>query len=142
MTEEELKIFTDKLVTDKIKEEAVFGIYQYGGGSDESYIKANKAGLQLLATELIYASLKCDAVIKDKEKNTIPLDYHAEWVEEESDTLLQYIEPIDGTRKKPIASTKKSDWKDEAFKYGCIIGFLIIGACIVTGFVTIVKTLL
>ena len=142
MTEQEIKIFADKLLTDKVKEEATFGVYRYGGGSDESYVRANKAGLQMLASELLSASLECDTVINDKEKKVITLDFDSEWVDQESDTFLQYIEPLEGTRKKPIESAKGTDWKNEAGKIGCIIGALFIVACIVTGFVAIVKTLL
>ena len=141
MTEEELKIFADKLVTDKTKEEAVFGIYQYGGGSDESYIKANKAGLQIFATELLYASLECDTIINDKDKDVITLDYEAEWVSEDGTTFLQYIEPLQGTREKPILTPERSQIKNDIYKYGCILGLVFIVACIVTGFVTIVKSL-
>jgi hypothetical protein len=141
MTEEELKTFADKLITDTTKADAIFGIYQHGG-SDESYIKANKAGLQIFATELLYASLKCDSIIKDKEKNVIPLDYEAEWVAEDGETFLQYIEPLQGTREKPILKPAKSQIKNDIYKYGCIMGLLFIVACIMTGFVTILKSIL
>lgn len=142
MTDEEIKIFAQKLITDKNKEDAIFGIHQYGGGSDESCIKANKAGLQMFASEILYASLQCDEIIKDEKKNIIPLDYEASWISEEGETFLQYVEPLAGTRTKPIPQPEQSQIKNDIFKYGCIIGLLFILACIIVGFVTIIKGLL
>jgi len=136
MTNEEIKIFVDKLVTETKKEDAIFGIHQYGGGSDESYVKANKAGLQMFASEILQAS-----ITEDNKTKNIPLDYNAEWIVEDSETFLQYVEPIAGTRKKPLPPASQSYWKREAKLYSLAFVFLIIVVCIVTGIVTIVKTI-
>lgn len=141
MTNEEIKTFVDTLITDTTKEEAVFGIYQYGGGPDESCVKANKAGLQMFAVEMLQASINSQSIIDDKEKNIITLDYNAEWIAEDGDIYLQYIEPLKGTRKKAMPPTQTSYWKNELIKYGLAFVFLLIVACIITGIVTIVKTI-
>jgi hypothetical protein len=141
MTNEEIKTFLDTLVADTTKEEAMFGIYQYGGGSDESCVKANKAGLQMFAAEILKASIKSESIIDDKNKNIITVDYNAEWIDEDSDTFIQYIEPLEGTRKKPVPAPPTSYWKNELIKYSLAFVFLIIVVFIITGIVTIVKTI-
>lgn len=47
------------------KETALFEIYQYGGGPDESFVKADEAGLQLFAIEPLKASLKPEQTLSD-----------------------------------------------------------------------------
>ena len=42
------------------KEKGYFSMWQYGGGPDESFIKANRDGLRLYAIELLKASLETD----------------------------------------------------------------------------------
>jgi hypothetical protein len=141
MTNEEIKTFADTLIADTSKEDAVFGIYQYGGGPDESCVKANKAGLQMFAAEILKASINSQSIIDDKNKNIITVDYNAEWIDEDSDTFIQYIEPLEGTRKKPIPPPETSYWKNELIKYSLAFVFLLIVVCIITGIVTIVKTI-
>ena len=57
------------------EDDATFGIFQYGGGADESYIKADKQGLRLFALELLMAAQKSNEILHDKEKSIIPIDF-------------------------------------------------------------------
>jgi hypothetical protein len=75
LNKDELKAIIDQLETANSKDEAYFGIFQYGGGPDESFIKANKQGLELFAAAILRASRDADEIVVDKENNSIPLSY-------------------------------------------------------------------
>ena len=94
MTNEELQKFINRLEEQDLKSQATFGILLYGGGADESFIRANRQGLLLFANELLKAAKDAENIILDSRKTSIPVDSKAEWIDEESDTLVQYIEPI------------------------------------------------
>lgn len=135
MTNEELKIIVDKLKVDNPAEDATFGVY-FHGDLKEGYIKANKSGLQLFAVELLEASIEGDAIIRNKENRSIPLADETEWVDMDSDILLQYVEPLGGTRKKPVVvSGKNSGSKNDLFRVGCtfLLIFLFICFCLGLG---------
>ena len=53
LTKEELQKIIDQFDEDELKRQGIFGISQYGGGSDESFIRANKKGLELFALQLL-----------------------------------------------------------------------------------------
>lgn len=135
MKDDELKAVVEKLNNSNQKDEAVFGVFQYGGGPDESFIKANKSGLQIFAAEILKASLESKSIIEDKEKSIIPLDYNSDWVDENSDVFLQYIEPIGGTRQNslPIVINKYARIKEDIFKVGCAIIAIFLFACVCLG---------
>ncbi|MFI5141524.1 MAG: hypothetical protein ACHQII_04125, partial [Bacteroidia bacterium] len=115
--------------------------YKYSDVQHESCIKANKAGLQLFAATLLQASIDSKKIIEDKEKNIITLHHDAEWIDFDSDTFINYIEPIGGTRTKPVDQPIRNRFKEETFKIGCIVIFIFIAVCCLTGFVIIVKNL-
>lgn len=56
MDKTELQKIIDTLEKNQSTEDAYFGIFQYGGAPDESYIKANKEGLELFSLELLKAA--------------------------------------------------------------------------------------
>jgi len=60
MTDEDIKKLIDDLRSQKNYDEAYIGFFQYGGGPDESYIKANRQGLELHAAELLEAALETE----------------------------------------------------------------------------------
>ncbi|MBB6005013.1 hypothetical protein [Arcicella rosea] len=94
MTEEELQNIINKFDETELKKQAIWGIFQYGGGSDESFIKANKEGLELFALELLKASLESNKIIENNKNKIIHLDYYENWIYENADTYLQYIELV------------------------------------------------
>ena len=135
MTEEEMKIVIEKLRTEKAKNDAIFGLFIYGGGPEESFIKANKSGLEIFAAKLLEASLENDSVINHKEKSIIHLEEEAEWIDKESDIYLDYIEPISRTRpqKLPEKANKTSKFKDELFQVGCVLILVFLGVAVLLG---------
>lgn len=56
MEKDELQQIIDRLEATHSKDDAYFGIFEYGGDPDESFIKANKQGLGLFAAELLKAA--------------------------------------------------------------------------------------
>lgn len=137
MTDEEIKRVIDQLKTDNPETDALFDINFYGGGPDESFIKANKQGLQLFAAELLQGSIESKKIIEDKEKNIIPLNHTNEWVN--GDVLIDYIEPTFATRQKPEEPKKKNKLKHKLIGIGLSIFLLFLVICLIVGFVTIVK---
>jgi hypothetical protein len=109
---------------------ASFGIYQYGGGADESFIRANPEGLREMAIALLKAAAEMAEQDLAEEKKIIPFPHDAGWIDENGNTFIQYIEP---SGNKPVAPLdEKESLKDSAFKYGCITFLiLLIVACIV-----------
>jgi hypothetical protein len=67
MDKEMLQNIILNLEEDILKEKATFGIYQFGGGPDESCIKADEGGLKLFAITLLKAAIE----LKDKRNSTI-----------------------------------------------------------------------
>ncbi len=111
MTKEELEDLISKLELGVSKDTALFEIYQYGGGPDESFVKANQEGLQLFAIELLKASLKVEQTIGDPAKNTIHIE-HEEMLEN-GDIGLHYIEPtLQKRQTAPKRPPQKETWKD------------------------------
>ncbi|TAJ12589.1 hypothetical protein DMA11_12325 [Marinilabiliaceae bacterium JC017] len=142
MEKEELQNIINLLETGNSKDDAYFGIFEYGGGSDESYIKANKQGLELFAADLLKASRDSEEIVLDNERDIYSLDYGEEWIDDESGTFIQYVELIIEKRKKEKKKPYKETWKDDAAKIGCIGGVLIIAISIVVGLITMISWLL
>jgi uncharacterized integral membrane protein len=101
MTTEEIAQAAARLKAIVPEQEAYFGIFQYGEGSDESFIRANKQGLVLFAAEILRASAHVDDTIAHETQTIIPLKFdEAEWLD--GDTLIDYIEPV---KHAPAAAT-------------------------------------
>ena len=137
MTEEELQKIIDQFDEEMLKRQGIFSILQYGGGSDESFIKANKEGLEMFALELLKSSRDAENVIADKKKNIIPLNYDESWIDEFGDTFIQYIEPI----KEKQEFKSKKDYKqtilDKLVPLGCITAIIVIIISTIVGLITI-----
>ncbi|MCC6371298.1 MAG: hypothetical protein IT236_09865 [Bacteroidia bacterium] len=135
MTDEELKTIINKLDTKHKKAEAIFGIFQYGGGPEECFIRANKSGLQIFAAELLQASVDSKSIIEDTKKKVILLDQDAEWLDDNADVCLQYIEPMDGSRQESLKILNENDssMQAEVFKIGCILLAVFLFACLCLG---------
>jgi hypothetical protein len=126
MTKEELQKIIDSFDEETLKKQGIFGISEYGDGSDESFIRANKQGLELFALELLKSARDSEMILSSKEQNIITLNYEEDWIDENSDTLIQYIEPIADNQK---------------MSFGCSITVIILIISIITGFRTIIDWL-
>mgnify|MGYP001164250915 FL=1 len=139
LTKEELQNIIDQFDEEDLKRHGIFGISQYGGGSDESFIRANKEGLELFALELLKSARDTEAILSDTEKRLIPLDYDENWVDENSDTFIQYVEPIADKQKLRPKSENKSTFKGKLMPYGCGLVAMILVVALIVGLVTLVK---
>jgi hypothetical protein len=138
LTEEEIKEFIEQLKADT-GGDPYFGVFKYGSTSDESYIKANKQGLKLFASQILEAVNQVDQTRSDETKNIIPLDY--DWTDDNSDTIVQYIEPVVYSTDKKKVIEEPESLKDKAIKYGCFAGLIFLLVAAFTGIVTILKWL-
>lgn len=141
MTNEKLQNIIAQFDEKELKEKALFGILQYGGGSDESFIKANKEGLELFAFELLKSANEIENIIADKEKKTIPFDYVENLIDEESNTFIDFIEPIDEEQNSKIKEDYKETFVEKFTPYGCGIIILILGISTLVGLITILDWL-
>ncbi len=139
MKPEELQNIIDKFDENDLKQKSVFGIFQYGGGSEESFIKANKEGLELFALQLLKASNEVDLILADKEKNNILLDYTENWIHQDSQTFLQYIEPTTEKQINYPNEENKTTFADKIMPYGCGLILIILAISTFVGLGTIIK---
>jgi hypothetical protein len=124
MINQELNTIIEKLKANNPKEDAIFGMHIYGGSTDESYIKANKEGLKRYAAELLAASIELESLKGNTEKKVIPFHTIEDWVDEMSDTYIQYIEPVFEKKNSVSEELKKATIKEKLL--GGITGFVII----------------
>jgi hypothetical protein len=138
VTKKELQDLISKLESEVSKDTALFEIYQYGGGPDESFVKANKEGLQLFATELLRASLKVEETIDDSSKNTIHIEHES--MMENGDIGIHYIEPTLEKRQTALKiKSEKDTWKDKLTKGGCIVIAVVLIIATIVGLISILK---
>ena len=142
LTKEELQKIIDQFDEEELKRHGIFGISQYGGGSDESFIRANKEGLELFALELLKSARDTEAILSDTKKKIIPLDYDENWVDENSDTFIQYIEPIADKQKLRPNSENTSTFTGKLMPYGCGLVAIILVVAVIVGLVTLIKWIL
>lgn len=141
LTTEELQKIIDQFNEEELKRQGLFGISQYGGGSDESFIRANKEGLELFALELLKASIKIENVVSDPYKKNIPFEYDVDWIDENSDTFIQYIEPIPREQNIKLKSDYKTTLIDKLMPIGCGLLVIIVVIFVVVGLITVFKWL-
>lgn len=138
LTKEELQKIIDQFDEEELKRQGIFGISQYGGGSEESFIRANKEGLELFALQLLKAAKDSEATIADPEKKLIiNFDYDEEWIDENGDTFIHYIEPIADKQKTKPKSDYKSTFLDRLIPYGCGLIAIILVISVVVGLFTV-----
>ncbi len=109
-------------------------ITQHGGGPDESYIVANRAGYLRLAALFLQATVSP----LDAERPEV-LSIDAEGLfDENSDVFLNWFERReDWTQDSPYdSSSRSSDWP--CF-LGCAVGALLIAMVFVAGVISIFK---
>ena len=140
MNKEDLQNIIDKLEKEDRKEKAYFGIFEYGGGPDESFIKANKQGLELFAIELLKAARDTEGLLKNEtEKSVFPLGFDEDWVDDDCSTYIQYVEPTNEIRTNVKQEPYVETWTDKTMKFGCISAILIAIISAIVGIVTIIK---
>ena len=129
--DKEIGKLINQLRSQKNYDEAYIGYFQYGGGPDEGYIRANRQGLELHAAELLEAALETENLLEDEKKDTFGLDEGIS--DQESDFFFDYVQMINKVRNqiKPYQDHRET-WKEKAFKIGCIgLGLIIIGLTVV-----------
>jgi hypothetical protein len=140
VNKEELQRLIDAIEKNNLKGEADFGIFQYGGGPDESLIKANPQGLALFAAQLLKAAKEAE----DQTINSIPLDIEESWVDKKSSIFIQYIQLIKEKQEKIISphATLPSSAKDKFFFAAGILVLVLLLITLGVGIWTIIKWLL
>ncbi|KAA5820432.1 hypothetical protein FPF71_17725 [Algibacter amylolyticus] len=138
MNDKEIGKLINALRSQKNYDEAYIGYFQYGGGPDESCIKANRQGLELHAAELLEAALETEKEFENGKIKTFGLDEGIS--DEESDFFFHYVELKKEARNeiKPYPDYKET-WKDKLIKYfffGILIG---LGLLIIIGIVTVIS---
>lgn len=138
-TKEDLQKIIDQFDESELKERGFFGISQYGGGSDESFIRANKEGLELFALELLKSARDMEDILSNKEKKEIWFD-DIDWFDENSDTFIHYIEPVAyNKRLKKESTIELPTFIDKLIPYGCGFIFLVLLLSILVGVSTMFK---
>ena len=137
MTDDEIRKFINDLRDKQKFDEAYIGFFQFGGGSEESFIKANRQGLEMHAAELLEAAV---TKYNDKSKS-YGLDEGIQDIE--GDFSFQYVDLKEGKRGeiKPSPDYKET-WTDKVFLICCIAVILIFLSIGVIGLITIAKWIL
>lgn len=138
-TTQQLQDFINQFDIKKMEQEGIFGIYQYGDGPEGSYIRANKAGLQLYAIELLKGAIAMDEKTKSNETDRIPMYANENWMDFDSTIVIDYIEPVDKIEDYPSQPNSKLSVKDTLIPYGCGIIVIISIIALLVGFVSIAK---
>lgn len=136
MNKEELNHIIEELESNNSNDEAYFAINQYGGGVDESYIQANKAGLELLAAQLLKVSIEFDdpSVVNGGRINS--WDYHQSWLGGE--IFIEYIQPVE-KRQEKIATVYNPNFIQRLLlPIGCFGIAIILVGTFIAGIVTVI----
>ncbi|GAB4023451.1 hypothetical protein [Spirosoma koreense] len=114
-------------------EKAYINFFMYGGGVDESAIRANKDGLLLFAQRLIQAANEIDKVVEGK---TVSIsDEYAEWIDSESEICFHYVEKVSGYTN----SDEPETWQDRIEKYFIFALFISAVGIFILGLWTLVN---
>ena len=137
MQKKELETIINTLQSNNLKNnDAKVGFY-YMDHEDESYIRGNKAGLELLAVEFLKASCKVEQ-IESGEIETLYINLKNDWIDNQ--TSLLYIQPVANFDNKKIKEITL-DWKYYTVKYTFLVIFGIAIISFIVGLLTIIKWL-
>ena len=130
MNKQELQSIIDQLTANYSEANAFFGILQYGGGVDESYIEANEEGLTLFAIELLKASRDAQNLADAIDEKVYIIELHDDVWLKEGDVSINYIKPSLAKRSQRTAKEEyRETWKDVGLAYGCLgligVGFVL-----------------
>ena len=138
--QKKIKNIISELENNNNKEKAFFGFYQYGGGIDESCIRANKQGLELFSAELLKARAEIDnRTFENGEIEHYQIDIS--WTDENADFYFDSLELTSKikTEKEDSFTEYKETWKDELYGY-LIFGIIIVLVIIfIIGFITTIR---
>lgn len=141
MTNEELQSIIEQFDETKLKQQGIFGVYQFGGGPDESYIRANKEGLELFALELLKAATGKNVRLSNELKNIVDFCIDEEWIDENCDTLLYYVE-LTPDKQKPKPKINHQGTLGNRFAvFGCILTVIVLVIASIMGLGTILDWL-
>lgn len=142
MDKQELQLAISSLRKNANKQNAYFGIFDNGAGKEESFIAANKQGLELFALEILLAIQEADRLSKDKKNSPhLSLNLDEDWIDETSSTFINYIEFTDSLRNSDQTSPDEEGLKDTLIRFGCVGILLFILLSIIIGSITIFKWL-
>ena len=139
LTKEELQNIIEQFDEEQLKSEGIFGIFQ--SGHHESYIRANKEGLELFALALLKTAGGSSQLTSGSENLLIQFDYDEDWIDENSDTFIEGIELVNEKQKAKLKSDNKVTFADKFLPYGCVIMAVILVISLIVGLVTVFKWL-
>ncbi len=142
MTNEELNKLIEQFDENALKQKGIFGILQFGGGGDESFIRANKEGLELFALQLLKSAKETETTLNHPEKTIITIDINEDWIDEKGDIFIHYIEPIADKQKAKPKEDYKGTVADKLVVLGCGLVVITLIVSVLVGLVTIFKWLL
>lgn len=133
MQKEQLQELIDKLEETQLEHDAYFKIGSENGHHTESYIRANKQGLQLFALRLLKAS-------NQNEKTSLPhwFDITEEWLDD-SEVFINHIQILQEKRTKIHPETEYSATGGKLLGYGCVLVMLLLITSTIIGLVTIIQ---
>ena len=135
MDDQKIQELINQFDTEKLKENAYFGIFDE---AEYSYIKANKEGLLLYAMNLIVASKNIDSITNDSKDKTVSFGRIADWIDKDSPIVIDYIEKFDGKRNEVVEPTKSSFF-EKLIPIGCFLVFIIFGVSFFVGLAEIIS---
>lgn len=132
MQRQQLQELIDKLEEMPLIHDAYFKIDFENEHPTESYIRANKEGLQLFALRLLKASNQND-------KTSLPhwFDITEEWLEDDSNAFINKIQILQEKRSTVSLEAEHSDKGGKFIGYSCILILLLFIASAIVGLVTI-----
>jgi len=142
VTDEEIQNIITEFENRNRKDKAFFGFYQYGGGIDESRIRANRKGIELFTAELLKSVL--DSEKHDYNNNEFCYsEIDIDWTDDDSDFFFDSIEITNKDKTKK--DEKFPDYKrTNSYRFYEGLIFLIIILLILflfVGFITVIKWL-
>lgn len=135
LNEEVLRQFLDAQDELSLREHANFGIFQYGGDIDESFIKANQAGLQLYALQLLRASAQ---LYGEEKPEILPIEFDTAWMDLHSEIFLQYI-AVSEASSQPERPVYSETFGDKVRGCDCMLFFILIVLSLLSGAATILN---
>lgn len=119
-------------------DDAFFAMYQYGSGPDESFAKANKEGLELLAAKLLKASRDFDEIVNNDDKDVFLLDFDEDWID--GDIIIDYVEPVDKNKKEiREVESHQTAFSDRLISFGFLGVIILIVISAFVGLISIFK---
>jgi len=137
LEKEELNRIIEALESTNSDNAAYLATDMYDDRYEEYCIKGNKAGLELLASQLLKASRDYVETPDDNEISPVTIDYGDNW--NEGDIIIKYILPSEKKQDKTDEESFKSNLSDKIMRFGCISVILFIVIALIVGVSSIFK---